>query len=52
MQMLTLALDRRIRPLTTRNDIAGMLESLFLRWSPALSLLLLLGLLVAWLAAS
>lgn len=46
------ALDRRIRPLTTRNDIAGFLESMLLRWSPALSLLLLLGLLVVWLAAS
>ena len=49
---ITQALDRRIRPLMTRSDIAGMLESLFLRWSLALSLLLLLGLLVAWLAAS
>ena len=46
------ALDRRVRPLTTRSDIAGLLESMLLRWSPALSLLLLLGLLVAWLAAS
>jgi formate hydrogenlyase subunit 3/multisubunit Na+/H+ antiporter MnhD subunit len=49
---VTQALDRRIRPLTTRSDIAGFLESRLLRWSPALSLLLLLGLLVAWLAAS
>ena len=48
---ITQALDRRIRPLMMRSDIAGMLESLFLRWSLALSLLLLLGLLVAWLAA-
>jgi putative addiction module killer protein len=36
----------------TRSDIAGLLEAMLLRWSPALSLLLLLGLLVAWLAAS
>jgi hypothetical protein len=49
---ITQALDRRIRPLTTRGDIAGFLEAMLLRWSPALSLLLLLGLLVAWLAAS
>jgi hypothetical protein len=45
-------LDRHVRPLTTRSDIAGLLEAMLLRWSPALSLLLLLGLLVAWLAAS
>jgi formate hydrogenlyase subunit 3/multisubunit Na+/H+ antiporter MnhD subunit len=46
------ALGRRVRPLMTRSDIAGFLESMFLRWSPSLSLLLLLGLLVAWLAVS
>lgn len=46
------ALDRRVRPLTTKSDIARFLESVLLRWSPALSLLLLLGLLVAWLAAA
>jgi hypothetical protein len=46
------ALDRRIRALMTRNDIAGMLEAILLRWRPALSLMLLLGLLLAWLAAS
>lgn len=53
---ITQALDRRIRPLTTKSDIAGFLESMLLRWSPplslSLSLSLLLGLLVAWLAAS
>lgn len=49
---ITQALDRRIRPLMTRSNIAGLLEEMLLRWSPALSLLLLLGLLVAWLAAS
>lgn len=49
---ITQALDRRIRHLATRSDIAGFLESRLLRWSPALSLLLLLGLLIAWLAAS
>lgn len=49
---ITQALDRRLRPLTKRSDIAGFLESVLLHWSPALSLLLLLGLLVAWLAAS
>lgn len=49
---ITQALDRRLRPLTKRSDIAGFLESMLLRWSPALSLLLLLGLLVAWLAVS
>ena len=46
------ALDRHVRPLTTRGDIAGFLEAVLLRWSPVLLLLLLLGLLVAWLAAS
>jgi NADH:ubiquinone oxidoreductase subunit 2 (subunit N) len=49
---ITQALDRRIRLPMTRSDISGMLESLFLRWRPALSILLLLGLLIAWLAAS
>ena len=49
---ITQALDRCIRPLMTRSDIAGLLEKILLRWSPALSLLLLLGLLVTWLAAS
>ena len=49
---ITQAMERRIRPLTTRSDIAGLLEAMLLRWSPPLSLLLLLGLLVAWLAAS
>ncbi|MCW8905979.1 MAG: proton-conducting transporter membrane subunit [Sedimenticola sp.] len=44
------ALDRHIRPLATISDIAGLVESVLLRWSVALSLLLLLGLLVAWLA--
>ncbi len=49
---ITQALDRHVRSLMTRSDIAGLLEEMLLRWSPALSLLLLLGLLVAWLAAS
>jgi hypothetical protein len=49
---ITQALDRRIRSLMTRSDIAGFLESVLLRWSPTLSLLLLLWLWVAWLAAS
>lgn len=43
-------LDRRIRPLATRSDVAGYLESVLLHWPVALSLLLLLGLLTAWLA--
>jgi hypothetical protein len=46
------ALDRHVRRLKMRSDIAGLLEAMLLRWSPALSLLLVLGLLVAWLAAS
>jgi hypothetical protein len=49
---ITQALDRHVRPLMTRSDITGLLEEMLLRWSPALSMLLLLGLLVAWLAAS
>lgn len=46
------ALDRRLRSLTTRSDITGFLESMLLRWGPALLLLLLLGLSIAWLAVS
>ena len=49
---LTEALVRHIRPIMARTDIAGWLEAILLSWSPALSLLLLLGLLVAWLAAT
>ncbi len=49
---ITRALDRHVRPLMTRSHIAGLLEEMLLRWSPALSLLLLLGLWVAGLAAS
>ncbi len=49
---ITRALDQHVRPLMTRSHIAGLLEEMLLRWSPALSLLLLLGLWVAGLAAT
>jgi len=46
------ALKQRLPQPTSKSVIVGFLESMLLRWNMALSLLLLLGLFIAWLAVT
>lgn len=46
------AINRQLQPFMALGGVVGLLEPKLIRWGAALSLLLLLGLLVAWLAVS